>query len=262
MGAQGISEDCKPAALLTEHPAALRVLAVEDDDIYRTMLATELAEQGFLVTTYPDGQTLLQSPEAAADADVILLDWGLPQLSGIELLTQLRRLGVTLPVVFLTGRPLTTNEAMAFDRGAMDFVDKSRGVSVLVHRLRLAASAKGPDPVRERSYLCGKLLLKPHVSRAYWNDVDVDLTVAEFRVVHRLALNVGQYVTYREIYDCVRFRGFISGTGVNGYRANVRSAIKRIRKKFLVIDPGFSEIQNYTAFGYVWGEDSTSSVAA
>lgn len=262
MQVQSISDHGKAAALASEHPAALRILAVEDDDIYRTMLATELGEQGFLVTTYPDGQALLRSPEAAADADVILLDWNLPQLSGIELLTQLRRLGITLPVVFLTGRPLTTNEAMAFDRGAMDFVDKSRGVSVLVHRLRVAASAKGQDPVQERSYLCGKLLLKPHVSRAYWNDMDVDLTVAEFRVVHRLALNVGQYVTYREIYDCVRFRGFVSGTGANGFRANVRSAIKRIRKKFLLIDPTFSEIQNYTAFGYVWGHETTSSVAA
>jgi two-component system response regulator ChvI len=151
---------------------------------------------------------------------------------------------------------------MAFDRGAVDFVDKSRGTAVLVHRLRVAAQAKGSELVGERSYRCGRLVLQHQVSRALWDDVDVNLTVGEFRVVHLLARNVGHYVEYRTIYDEMRYRGFISGHGENGFRANVRSAVKRIRRKFEQQDPHFDEIQNFMAFGYVWGRRSTPDSGA
>jgi two-component system response regulator ChvI len=102
--------------------------------------------------------------------------------------------------------------------------------------------------------ICGKLLLRPDVSRAYWNDVDLGLTVGEYNIVYLLASNVGQYVTYRAIYDRLHYEGFLAGSGADGYRANVRSAIKRIRSKFWARDPTFAEIENYTGFGYCWGK--------
>jgi two-component system response regulator ChvI len=239
----------------------LRVIVVDDDALFCEMLTAELEEQGFSVTVFADGQTLLRNPEIAVDTDIIVLDWNLPHIQGIDLLPRMHRLGINVPVVFLTGRPLTINEAMAFDRGAVDFVDKSRGIAILVHRLRVAAQAKGPELVGETSYRCGRLVLQHHVSRAFWDDVDVNLTVGEFRIVHLLARNVGQYVGYRAIYDEVRYRGFISGNGEQGFRTNVRSAVKRIRRKFHKLDPQFDEIQNFTAFGYVWGRRSKPDAA-
>jgi two-component system, OmpR family, response regulator ChvI len=239
----------------------LRVIVIDDDALFCEMLTAELEEQGFSVTVFADGHALLQNPEVAVDTDIIILDWNLPHIQGIDLLPRMHKLGINVPVVFLTGRPLTIHEAMAFDRGAVDFVDKSRGIAILVHRLRVAAQAKGPDLVGASRYRCGRLVLQHHVSRAFWDDVDVDLTVGEFRIVHLLARNIGQYVGYRAIYDEVRSRGFISGNGDNGYRANVRSAVKRIRRKFEKHDPGFDEIQNFMAFGYVWGRRSKPDAA-
>jgi two-component system response regulator ChvI len=102
--------------------------------------------------------------------------------------------------------------------------------------------------------ICGKLLLRPDVSRAYWDGVDLDLTVGEYNIVHLLASNVGRYVTYRAIYDRIHHEGFIAGRGPHGYRPNVRSTIKRIRNKFRERDPAFVEIENYTCFGYRWGK--------
>ena len=64
------------------------------------------------------------------------------------------------------------------------------------------------------------------------------------------------------IYDEMRYRGFISGNGENGYRTNVRSAVKRIRRKFEKHDPHFDEIRNFMAFGYVWGRQSTPDAGA
>jgi two-component system response regulator ChvI len=101
---------------------------------------------------------------------------------------------------------------------------------------------------------CGKLVLKPEISRAHWNDVDVGLTIGEYRIIHLLATNAGRYITYRSIYDRLTYEGFIGGAGNTGYRVNVRSAIKRIRNKFRACDPTFDEIENYTAFGYRWAD--------
>jgi two-component system response regulator ChvI len=95
-------------------------------------------------------------------------------------------------------------------------------------------------------------VLRPKVSRAYWDDIDVMLTVTEFNIVHCLVTSASEYVTYRSIYDCVHRIGFVGGCGDDGYRTNVRSSIKRIRNKFRAIDAAFSQIENFPAFGYRW----------
>jgi two-component system response regulator ChvI len=233
---------------------AIRVLFVEDDRYYRETLDGELSELGFAVKSFADGASLLGSLDSAAEADVIILDWRLPKTSGIDLLIQLRRRGVNLPVVFLTGYTLLANESLAFERGAVDFIDKARGVEVLVRRLRrvVEAANSAADPRANKSMVCGKLVLRPNISRAYWNQVNVDLTLGEYNIVHLLASNVGRDVTYRSIYDRLHYEGFIAGSGDDGYRTNVRSAIKRIRDKFRECDPAFEEIENYPAFGYCW----------
>jgi two-component system response regulator ChvI len=242
--------------------AIIRVVAVDDDEYFREMLSNELAEHGFSVTCFPDGPSLLEGLDSVADCDVIVLDWHLPHTSGIELLPQLKRRGIAIPVVFLTGRALAANETLAFDGGALDFVDKARGMANLVRRLRVAVRAKMREPEREQLLRCGRLALKPQISRALWDDVDLDLTVGEFKIVHLLARNVGRHVSYRDIYDTLHYRGFIGGAGEDGYKANVRSAIKRIRSKFRMHDETFAEIENYTAFGYVWGRGCGSEPAS
>jgi two-component system response regulator ChvI len=233
---------------------AIRVLLVEDDQTYRDILSDELSEQGFAVHSFADGASLLGSLITAIDADVIILDWGLPKTLGIDLLPQLRRRGVNLPVVFLTGRALPARESLAFDRGAIDFIDKARGVEVLVRRLKRVVRADKPAaaPQIDKRMVCDELVLKPEISRAYWNDVDLDLTLGEYNIVHLLVSNAGKFVTYRAVYDRLRHEGFIAGYGADGYRANVRSTIKRIRNKFRNFDPTFDQIENYAGFGYCW----------
>jgi two-component system, OmpR family, response regulator ChvI len=233
-----------------------RVLLVEDDDLCREAVAIALSEHGFSVQTFGDGASLLGSLEAAAGADIIILDWSLPQMSGIDLLRELRRQGVAVPVVFLTGWPEVRYEGVALETGAIDFIDKARGIDVLVRRLRLVANGARPyaDPVPHKRMVCGKLVLDLAASRAFWNGVDVGITIGEYNIVHLLASNFGRHVTYRALYDRVHYEGFIAGSGDKGYRQNVRSVIKRIRIKFHKLDPTFGEIENCTGFGYRWGK--------
>jgi two-component system response regulator ChvI len=263
----------QPAAPAAIGQAELhRVVLVESDQYYREVLTAELLRQGFVVHAFADGASLLGSLASVVDADLAVLDWDLPKMPGIKLLAELRRHGVDLPVVFLTGKviagnehercllapreTLNANECMAFDHGAVDFIAKSRGRQILVRRLRTVVELAKPKaktdlPVQNR-LTCDKLVLAPETSRAYWSQVDVGLTLGEYNIVHLLASDAGSFVTYRTVYDCLRHEGFIAGYGADGYRANVRSAIKRIRNKFRACDTAFEEIENHTGFGYCW----------
>jgi two-component system, OmpR family, response regulator ChvI len=232
----------------------IRVLHVEDDPVCREVIADELSDHGFVVRSFADAFSLADGLAVSTEADIILLDWDLPNISGIELLVELRQAGVNLPVVFLTGYGFTAQENLAFETGAIDFIDKARGVEVLARRLRrlLRAPKLAAAPPSASLEVCGKLVLNPNVGRAYWNDRDVGLTLGEYNIVHLLASKAGRWVTYRAIYDQVHYEGFIGGSGEDGYRTNVRGIIRRIRKKFLQCDGTFAEIDNFVGLGYRW----------
>jgi two-component system response regulator ChvI len=232
-------------------PDAIRVLLIEDGAIDRGLLAQELSQRGFAVREL---SSLPGAPNAAPDADVIILHCGRADGSSIDLLFKPRRQAVGVPIVLLTDKALPAHECLALDKGAVDVICKSRGPDVLASRLKgvVKTIARTDRPQSGGPMKCGKLLLRPDISRACWKDVDVGLTLGEYNIVRLLASNVGRYVTYRAIYDRLHYEGFIAGSGADGYRANVRSAIKRIRSKFSSADPTFDEIENYTGFGYCW----------
>ena len=248
--------DLSVAAVRSSDRQAIRILLVEDDKEYADMLTAELAERGIGARHFAGSKEFLLALDRTIDAHVIVLDWHMPRMSGIDLLAAIRRRGIKLPVVFLTGQNnLVQHETEAFERGAMDFIEKSRGVETLVRRLKRVVMSLGGDQAGTGSTAHGRLTLHRHVSRALWDGVDLRLTVGEYNVVELLALNAGNFISYRTIYDALRRPGFVSGRGVEGYRANVRSALKRVRNKFRALDPGFNAIESYTAFGYRWRTD-------
>jgi two-component system response regulator ChvI len=108
-----------------------------------------------------------------------------------------------------------------------------------------------PQPA---NFTRGHVRLHREVSRAYWKDAQIDLTLTEFQMVDHLVTRAGRDVRYRELYDIVHGEGFAAGQGEIGYRANVRAFIKRIRQKFRDVDPEFTQIENYPGFGYRWSE--------
>jgi two-component system response regulator ChvI len=246
-----VSLEAPAPAFLTSisEPDAIRVLLIEEGP--GGFLTVELSKQGFAVRT---AVSLAGAPDAARDVDVIVLHCDLAKISSIDLLGNLRGLGLDIPVVLLTGEAAPAHECLALDKGAIDVILKSRGPDVLARRLKRVVKAIGHTdrPQSGGPMKCGELLLRPDISRACWKNVDVGLTVGEYNIVHLLASNVGRHVTYRAIYDRMHYEGFIAGSGADGYRANVRSAIKRIRNCFRALDPTFDEIENYAGFGYCW----------
>ena len=115
-------------------------------------------------------------------------------------------------------------------------------MEVLVRRLRLAAKSGKPAaaPEAEKPIVCGELVLSPSASTAYWNEVDVGLTVSEYDIVHFLASNVGNYETYRAIYDVRYYEGFVAGKGsrISDKRAIIYQAHP---PQFREVDPTFAK---------------------
>ena len=230
------------------------IVLVDDDDDYREALSADLADRGFAVSCFADGPSFLDAVSQGIEARVVLLDWGLPKMSGFELLGALRERGITLPVVFLTGFSLVERELKALDRGAVDFIDKTRGTDVLAHRLRVIIGEQRQPPAAPASQIesHGELALHSSIARALWRQQDVGLTITEYKIVRLLTSGKGQLQTYRAIYDTAHYEGFVAGSGEHGFNTNVRSLLKRIRRKFQAIDAGFSEIENVAGVGYRW----------
>ncbi|MBV8166984.1 MAG: response regulator transcription factor [Alphaproteobacteria bacterium] len=235
--------------------ARRRVVVVDDDPLFLSTLTLNLEDAGFDVVSFTTPTAALEHL-AEDQPDAVILDWNMPEMDGLELLQRLRAQGIGVPAIFLTSLNQQIYEELALERGAVDFVEKSRSFSIILKRLRLITEGtKGPAPaerVPAEPAQGGPLELRSDSCRALWLGREVPLTLTEFHVVALLAGKAGGDVSYREIYDVVRGEGFIAGIGSEGYRSNVRTMVKRIRQKFRDLDPAFDALENYPGFGYRW----------
>jgi len=240
--------------------ARRKVVVVDDDDLFRESLGGNLVDEGFDIVEFADGQSALNFFDNGSHGDIVLLDWKMPGMDGLEVLRRLRRSDIQVPVVFLTVLSDEVYEEAALAGGAVDFVEKSRSLSILLRRIHLiiegaktgARGDEDEDESEDGIFRIGHLELRSDMHRAFWRGDQVALTLTEFAIVRALASRPGKDVSYREIYDLVHGRNFIAGYGSEGFRANVRTFIKRIRQKFREIDDDFAEIENYPGFGYRW----------
>jgi two-component system response regulator ChvI len=237
-----------------------RIMIVDDDGMFRESLAQNLSDVGFTIQCFADGPAALRHLTDEGPPDMILLDWKMPGMTGIEVLRELRDRNFETPVVFLTVLSDQIYEEAGLLGGAVDFIEKSRGFAILSRRIELILKgSKGNDAQRQaqpqpETATHGHVRLHRDVNRAFWKDVQVDLTLTEFQMVDYLVTRAGRDVRYRELYDIVHGEGFAAGQGEIGFRANVRAFIKRIRQKFRDVDSEFAQIENYPGFGYRWSD--------
>ena len=242
----------------SRQPARGHILVVDDDELFRKSVSTNLIDAGYSTDAFADGGTAVRHLTSGPNADIVLLDWKMPGMTGIEVLQRLRFEKIDIPVIFLTVLNDQIFEEAGLLGGAVDFIEKSRSFSILLKRIELIMSGQkarnAPQAPSESQEVVkhGDITLRYDSRRALWKQQNVGLTLTEFNIVAYLIEHSDRDVSYREIYDIVHGEGFMACDGEIGYRTNVRAFIKRIRQKFRDNDPEFTQIKNYPGFGYRW----------
>ena len=178
----------------------MRVLIIEDDDTIASYLSESLQAEGFNVEVATDGVTGFDRAfEESFDA--ITLDIMLPGMNGYDVCSQLRKQGVTTPILMLTAKDGEYDEADAFDVGADDFLRKPFSLVVLLARLRALIRRGGA--ARESLLRVADLELDSRTKRVSRAGVDIDLTPREFGLLEYLVLNSGQALSKRQLLERV-----------------------------------------------------------
>jgi two-component system KDP operon response regulator KdpE len=175
-----------------------RVLVVDDDLQLLRALRINLAARGYEVVTAADGRT---GTRAAADRhpDVIVLDLGLPDMDGTDVITELRGFTST-PIIVLSARTDSGDKVLALDKGADDYVTKPFGVDELMARLRAAVRrAAGAKAGEDEPVEAGNLTIDIGAKLVRRDGEDVHLTPTEWSILELLVRHRGRLVSRREL---------------------------------------------------------------
>jgi len=214
----------------------VRVLLVDDDATLRRTLGIGLRAEGHEVLLAADGRTALQALREDRP-DVVVLDLGLPDLSGVDVLRQLRSWSTT-PVVVLSARAESTEKVQALDLGADDYVTKPFGMEELLARVRAAARRAGSDvPVLE----AGDLVVDLPARRVTKAGKVVRLTPTEWGILELLVRSPGRLVSQQDLLHEVWGPSY--GKETNYLRVYVGGLRKKLEDdpaspRHLITEPG------------------------
>lgn len=176
----------------------MRILIVEDDALLGDAIQAGLKQSGYAVDWVRDG-ALADQVLATEPFDAVVLDIGLPRLSGLEVLRRLRSRKATLPVLLLTARDTVDDRIQGLDCGADDYLVKPFDMGELAARLRAL--------VRRASGNTAPLLhvrdveLDPAAHRASYHGKPVDLSATEFALLHALMLGAGRVLSRAQLEE-------------------------------------------------------------
>jgi len=176
--------------------ARVRALVVEDDPGIARSMARGLAGAGYDVQVVATGAQAL----AAAQADVVLLDLGLPDMDGIEVCRSLRQRGEAA-IIVVTARGEEGDRVVALDEGADDYLVKPFGLAELLARIR--AVLRRIRPSGPAVYIHGPMTVDPRTRRVTVGGGEIALTPKEFDILECLAADPGRVVTRQELLERV-----------------------------------------------------------
>ena len=222
----------------------LTVLLVEDDRELRLTLREALTVEGYRVlpaASAADARALFDTAHADGGIDLVLLDLGLPDAEGEDLLTLLRRGGRT-PVLVISARQGEGPKVRLLDSGADDYLVKPFSLAELLARLRVALRHRGTvTQPAVRRFTHGALQVDLDAHRVQRDGQDVHLTPTEFKLLARLVRQAGQVVTHRQLLADVWGPDFTEHTHyLRLYMAQLRAKLEATPAdpRLLLTEPG------------------------
>jgi two-component system phosphate regulon response regulator PhoB len=196
------------------------ILVIEDDQDIQDMLSYSLEPDGFKLHAAYDAKEGWQMVESR-QIDLVLLDWMLPDRSGIDLLHRIRKYYSQLPVIMITARAEEEDRVLGLDVGADDYITKPFSVRELKSRIQAVLRRTMPD---EQPLQIGNLYLDPVSQRVKANDKPIDLPPTEFRLLHYFMGHPDRVFTRGQLLDQAW------GTQVYVEERTVDVHIRRLRK--------------------------------
>ena len=224
----------------------MRILVIEDEPGIANFLHAGLTEEGFAVDVANEGNRGLEL-SLTNDYDLILLDWMIPSLSGIEVCRRIRKGEKTLPIILLTAKDTVQDTVFGLEAGANDYIKKPFAFEELLARIRVQLRTK--EEVNSQLSI-NDIKLSPVTHQVWRENKEIILTQKEFALLEFLLRNKGKVCTRTRIIEHVWDIHFESDTSV------IDVYINSLRKK-LNINHVENYIQTIRGVGYIIREDET-----
>lgn len=232
-----------------------KILVVDDEDKIREVLVPYLRMEGFETSEAADGETALRMLADQSDISLVLLDWMMPGLSGISLLTKMREI-TNVPIIFLTARTQEVDKLLGLEIGADDYITKPFSIREVAARIRAVLRRSGrqlPDeptdsgtedhPVITRE----DLIIDPSRHHVLVRGTEAVLTPTEFNLLHTLASSPGR------VYSRLQLLESALGEEYAGYERSIDTHIRNLRKKIEADPANPRYIVTVFGIGYKFG---------
>ncbi|MBU3735881.1 MAG: response regulator transcription factor [Methylobacterium sp.] len=225
----------------------MRILIVEDDPTLADGLLRSLSQSGYAVDHAGQGEEA-EAMLKSTGFDLVVLDLGLPRLSGTEVLRRLRQRGGKTPVLVLTARDALEDRVQGLDLGADDYMTKPFDLVELEARIR--ALIRRSQAGNNTALRCGRLLMDPGGRRVWCNQAALALSARELGVLEVLMLRQGKVVSKEQIMEAVC--SWDEDVGDNA----IEVYIHRLRKK---LEDSGTRIRTIRGLGYLLEADDQAA---
>lgn len=224
----------------------LQILIVEDDKAVRNLMITTLKANDYKYIVAKNGEEAIRQA-STCNPDIVLLDLGLPDMDGVEVIKKIRTWS-NMPIIVISARSEDTDKIEALDNGADDYLTKPFSVEELFARIRVTARRlamiQANNEVSESVFKNGKLKVDYAAGSAYLEEEELHLTPIEYKLLCLLSQNVGKVLTHTYITQKIWGRSWENDV------ASLRVFMATLRKKIETEADSPQYIQTHIGVGY------------
>ena len=221
----------------------LTILVTEDDSSVRNLMTTTLRTHDYHYLTAPNGQSAIMAA-STHNPDIVLLDVGLPDVDGVEIIKNIRSWS-NMPIIVISARSEDADKIQALDAGADDYLTKPFSVEELLARIRVAQRRMSLLPDQESSrFQNGDLEIDYSAGWASLRGEELHLTPIEYKLLCLLSKNIGRVLTHTYITENVWGHSWENDV------ASLRVFMATLRRKLESGESGTQYIQTHVGVGY------------